>query len=120
MNERKDTYWKRTQLRTLMESLLQGNTYKEVAEEFGYGEDWVKRKMRWIRQDYPEKYCKIKNKPYMVFQRIIYKGCTLDEALKAFHLSEERFWNFMKEVLQKDPKLYIKVRSSIHNSRIRS
>lgn len=117
--KRNEEYWKHTQLKSLADALLQGKTYQEAAAEFGYQADWARKKLKWIKQDYPDLYILIKTKPYRAFQRVMYTGCSLEEALKIFKVSDKCFWRFMNErVLKNHPHIYIKVRSKIHNQKI--
>ena len=119
--KRNEEYWKHAQLKSLADALLQGKTNEEAAAEFGYKADWTRKKLVWIKQDYPELYALIKTKPYRALQRVIYTGCTLEEALKTFNISEKTFWTFMNErILKSNPYAYIRIRSHVHNQKIQN
>ena len=94
--------------------LLEGNTYAEAAEEFGLSV-WHLKKC--INEDLPRQNYKIfvvlKNRPYMVFQRCVFKGCSIEEARKTFHVSEQRFDKFMQGILKDSPGRYVYMRSRI-------
>ena len=60
--------WKNEQLYALAGCLLEGKTYAEAGEEFGYSARWVRKKMDDIKSFLPNKYGLIKNKPYMAYK----------------------------------------------------
>lgn len=94
--------------------LLEGNTYAEAAEEFGLSEGHIKR---CINEDLPRQNSKIfivlKNRPYMVFQRCVFRGCSIEEARKTFQVSEQRFNKFMQSILKDSPGRYVYMKSKI-------
>lgn len=110
-------YCSREQIIRIAYFLLEGNTVEEAAEEFNFSEKYVSSIVNGqMRHDYPEIYTKLKNKPYMVFQRIVYRKVNLEEARKIFNVSEKNFNKFLSDILKKDFKTYIIVRTKIYNS----
>lgn len=108
--------WKNEQLSALAGCLLEGKTYAEAGEEFGYSERWVRKKMKDIQNFLPIKYDLIQNKPYMAFQRMVYTGCSLKEARDVWRVSEERFNKFMSDVFKTDFSKYISMKTKIYNA----
>ncbi len=97
--------------------MLEGNTAQEAAEEFGISDGYVNHLItNQIRVSTPRIYEKIKNKPYMVFQRIIYRKCSVEEACSKHRISRKKFDLFLEEILRLDFKTYVAMRTKIHNA----
>ena len=97
--------------------MLEGNTITEAAAEFGIKVKKISSILNdRIRFNNPEVYALIKKKPYMAFQRCIYKKCSIRDACKIFQISEKTFNDFLNEILKSDKKMYIKMRNQIYIS----
>lgn len=94
--------------------MLEGNTYDETSEEFKMNREKVKRlineKLKLIN---PKVFNLIKNRPYMVFQRAVYKKCSIEEALAVFNVSKKRFDSFLLGIYETNPKKYVDMRNKM-------
>lgn len=104
----------RTMLENIVTFMLEGHTYKEAAEEWGCTPHCIQRN---INERYKfidaRRFTLLKHKPYMVFQRVIYTGCSLQEALKVWHVSQKRFSEFMNSLYTNNPRGYIYMRAKL-------
>ena len=105
---------KKTVLESVAAYLMQGYTYKEAAEQWDVTPHCIQRN---INEHYKymdtKKFELLKNRPYMVFQRVIYTDCSLEEALKVWRVSQKRFDAFMRSIYAKNRKGYLKMRSQL-------
>lgn len=99
--------------------MLEGNTYAECAEEFRLKQAFVKRLINDnLGIVNPKLLRMIRNKPYMVFQRVIYRECSLKEARKVFQVSQKDFDEFLIGIYKKDFKKYIIMKTKIYNVQV--
>ena len=104
----------RMMLENIAAYMLEGHTYKETAEEWGCSTHCIQRnineKFKFIDS---KRYSLLKNKPYMVFQRVMYTNCKVEEALKTLHVSKKRFNEFLHSIYDISPRSYIHMRARL-------
>lgn len=99
--------------------MLHGNTYDECADEFlmkrGTVQRLINEKLKLINT---KMFDLIKNKPYMVFQRAVYRKCSIEEARKVFHVSKKNFDKFLMDIYYVDPKQYMILRNKLYQAQV--
>lgn len=111
------TYEKFKLVQNLGYFMLEGNTYDECAEEFSMKRDTVQRlineKLKLIN---PKVFYLIKNRPYMVLQRAIYKKCTIEEARKIFKVSKKDVDKFLMKIYDLSPRSYVAMKNKLYQA----